>query len=81
MLKSRNCRRGSVSRIAEHASYAGVRSRVTATRDIGLRVVDVESGVSVQNVRVVHECVHANDGWMQVAETTNDFFSKRKHEP
>ena len=34
----------------------------TAIRDIGLRVVDVESGVCVQDVRVVHGCVHASDG-------------------
>ena len=31
-------------------------------RDRGLRVVDVESGVCVQGVRVVHERAHASEG-------------------
>ena len=42
------CERNTFSKIAKHASYAGVRLWVIAIRDCGLRVVEVEGGVGVE---------------------------------
>ena len=44
------CRRGSFSKLAKHASWARVRSRVFAIRDCGRHVVDVEGAVCVHGI-------------------------------
>ena len=49
-------------RVVQENSQKLIVSALTgiAIRDIGLRVVDVESGVCVQDVRLVHGCVLAS---------------------
>ena len=50
-----------------------------AIRDVGLRVVDVESGVCVQDVRVVHGSVHASDGRKSLCLHMTSFKTQRLH--
>ena len=68
------CKRVLFSKTAKRASQAGVCSRVTAISDSDLLVVEVESGVCVQGVRVVRGRVHSSKRWMQIAATIDDPF-------
>ena len=53
-------------------------SGIALTRyDCDLFVVHVESGVRVQGVREVHECVHSGKSWMHIA-LTNDSSKSQK---
>ena len=73
---------GSISKKAKHASQAGLRRRIVAIRDIGLRVVDVESGVCVQGTKSYPAFLSVSMQAMDAfALTTKDFFSTREDEP
>ena len=50
-----------------------------AIRDIGLRVVDVESGVCVQDVRLMHGCDLASDVFKSLCLHMTSFKTQRLH--